>query len=315
MSTGAIECPSCGAAAPVSRPGARITCRYCRTAFEVPGAPASSGAGGGGPIGASDAPIPQKGKDPLGGLVVKGIWGSIRTGHQLVYLPGRDRLLDWETSSGRYHVWEYDRTRSNGDPLPNAAAEGEWSSIGAGHELIALGGDHVLDWESDSGAYRVWFYDAGAHGGRDVFPSVVTKGTWSSIARSKRLVSLGGDRLLDWEPSTGAYRIWHYDRSARGGDPLPGGPVTEGTWQSIREAHELIYLGSDLVLDWTPHSGNYRLWGYDRNARGNADPFPREVAAGNWSSIREGHQLIGLEGKRVLDWEPGSGAYRIWASG
>lgn len=246
-------------------------------------------------------------------MVVKGIWRSVVQGHRLTYLSGRDRILDLEEDSGRYHVWAYDRSITGGDPLPHGVASGTWGSIRSGHELIALGGDHILDWESASGAFRVWHYDANARGEQDVLPTVVTKGTWSSIASSKRLVSLGGDRVLDWEPSSGAFRIWHYDRNvASGGDPLPGGPVTSGAWSSIRTGHELVYLGDDHVLDWVPSSGNYRLWWYDRAARGNGDPFPREVAAGNWSSIRTGHELISLERRRVLDWEPTSGAYRIW---
>lgn len=289
-------------------------CHFCQTTFQVPGAvvTSSSGGGGGWAGGNTEAPLPKKGRDPLGGCVTKGIWSSIREGHELVYLSARDRILDWE-SSGRFHLWNYDRTVSNGDPLPNAQAEGSWGSIGAGHELISLGGDHVLDWESSSGFYRVWQYDRNAHGNRDIFPDIVTKGTWSSIASSKRLISLGGDRLLDWEPSSGAFRIWAYDRSVRsGGDPLPGGPVVEGAWGSIRTGHELVYCGNDCVLDWVPGSGNYRLWSFDRHARGSGDPLPRELAAGNWASIRGNHRLISLEGNRVLDWEPDSGAYRIW---
>ncbi|MBK6520638.1 MAG: hypothetical protein IPM79_12235 [Polyangiaceae bacterium] len=312
--SGTVECPTCGAPSTTpARPGAQLKCRYCKASFQVPSAAGGGGGGGDAPVGNSEAPLPQKGRDPLGGLVTKGIWQSIRDGHALVYLSNRDRLLDWEPSSGRYHVWQYDRTIASGDPLPRGVANGTWSSIGGGHELISLGGDQVLDWEPATGAYRVWQYDPNAHGERDVFPQLLSKGTWSSIAASKRLFPLGQDRVLDWEPSSGAFRIWQYDRRAGSGDPLPGGPVCEGSWSSIREGHELVYLGNDRVLDWVPASGNYRLWSYDRSARGGGDPFPRELAAGNWASIRSGHELISLEQNRVLDWEPDSGAYRIWA--
>lgn len=311
---GPTDCPNCGAPANApARVGGLITCRYCKHTFQDPRTPppAARSGGGGGGIPASEAPIPQKGKDPLGGLVTKGIWSSIRTGHNLVHL-GRDRLLDWEPSTGSFHVWIYDNTIANADPLPRAQAEGQWSSIGSGHELIYVGNDQILDWEPGSGAYRVWHYDRNARGNQDVIPTCLTKGTWQSIQSSKKLIPLGKDHILDWEPASGAYRVWHFDRNANGGDPLPGGPITQGEWSSIRHEHELVWCGGDYVLDWVPGSGNYRLWFYDRNARGSGDPFPREVAAGNWASIRQGHELINLDGARILDWEPDSGAYRLW---
>jgi len=312
MSEEVPSCPNCGALAKGDPRATVLTCHYCNASYPNPLARvvASSPPPGGG---ATESPLAARGRDPLGGLVIKGIWSSIQTGHCLTYLSERDRLLDFESESGRFHIWAYNRTLSHGDPLPACVANGQWGSIQGDHELISLGGDHLLDWEPGSGAYRIWSYDRNASGSQDVLPSVLTKGVWSSIRSSKRLVYVGGDRLLEWEPSSGAFRIWHYERNAGGRDPLPGGPVVEGRWSSIRDGHELVYLGSDLLLDWVPSAGNFRLWALDRGARGSGDPIPTELAAGNWSSIRAGHQLINLEGDRVLDWEPASGAYRIWA--
>jgi len=281
------------------------------SAAQAAGPAASSGASGAGPGAASEAPLPSRGADPLASLVTKGIWQGIQAGHELRYLE-RDWLLDWQPASGQFFVWHYDRTVSSGDPLPSAIVQGTWGSIRGGHELIGLGDEHLLDWEPASGAFRVWWVERSARGSADVLPQVVAKGTWASIQASKRLVYLGQDALLDWEPSSGRFRIWHYDRSCRGEDPLPGRPLAEGVWQSIRTGHELIACGEDAILDWVPDAGNYRLWRLDRSARGQADPLPAEIASGNWASIRSGHRLVYLGGDRVLDWEPASGAYRIW---
>ncbi len=43
-----------------------------------------------------------------GDPVVEGAWGTIRAGHELVYLGG-DRVLDWEPATGNYRIWTYDR--------------------------------------------------------------------------------------------------------------------------------------------------------------------------------------------------------------
>lgn len=321
MSAPSVDCPNCGAPAPGGAPGSTVTCGYCRVAYTIPlpppppavphtGQPFAAHAGAG--AAGTEAPLAQRGTDPLDALCARGVWGSIRTGHELLYL-GDDLVLDWVPATGGYHVWRYDRTVAEADPFPSAHAHGRWGSIGVGHTLLWLGGEHLLDWEPASGAFRLWWFDRSATGEADVLPSLVSRGQWGSIGATKSLVYLGHDQVLDWEPSTGRFRIWHFDRQAGEGDPLPGGPLSEGEWSSIRTGHELIACAGH-VLDFVPGAGNYRVWLHDPSARGQGgDPFPVEVAAGNWSSIRHGHRLIYLGGDRVLDWEPDSGAYRIWS--
>src|SRR5579872_3397629 len=129
--------------------------------------------------------------------------------------------------------------------------------IRTGHELVYLGKGVVLDWQPLTGAYRLWQYDSSLTGAVDPFSiDAITSGTWSSIRTGHKLVYLGPvgggstpDRVLDWEPGTGHYRLWIYDRSVTGkGDPLPGSPVTQGTWASVHVGHELISLEGGRVL-------------------------------------------------------------------
>ncbi len=255
--------------------------------------------------------------DPLPGpAVCEGAWKSIRSGHCLINLGG-NRILDWEPGSGHYRIWNYDPTiTGDADPFPGApVVEGTWKSIRSGHWLINLGGNRILDWESGSGHYRIWNYDPSIAGNADPFPGApVVEGTWNSIRSGHWLINLGGSRILDWEHAFGHYRIWNYDPSVVGNsDPLPGPPVCEGTWKSIRTGHHLINLSSNRVLDWEQTSGHYRIWNYDPTVSGNADPLPGQpVAAGAWCTIKTNKILISMDGDRVLDWEQATGKYRIW---
>lgn len=46
--------------------------------------------------------------------------------------------------------------KATGDPLvAPPLVEGHWPDIDANHELIWVGGRHVLDWQPGSGDYRI----------------------------------------------------------------------------------------------------------------------------------------------------------------
>lgn len=144
----------------------------------------------------------------------------------------------------------------------------------------------------------------------DPFPNELCAGQWNSIRTGKELIFCGGDRMLEWEPGNGAYRLWRFDNTYSQGDPLPGGPIAEGEWGSIRAGHELVYLFEDRLLDWEPSSGRFRVWQFDRN--GGGDPLPSVTCEGEWGSIRWGHKLIYLDADNVLDFEASTGKFRLW---
>jgi len=200
------------------------------------------------------------------------------------------------------------------NPLKGPLNSGTWKSIRGGHSLIYLEGNRLLDWEPETGRYRIWRYDRVRTGNADPLPGgPIVEGVWKSIGEGHQLVYLGGDRLLDWEPETGNYRVWHYHRDKTGEEnPLSHKPVAEGTWTSIKMGHTLIYMGGDTVLDWEAQTGHYRLWAYDPDRKGADDPFPgKPLAEGVWKSIKDGHHLMQFNGDRVLDWED-TGRFRIW---
>ncbi|MBK8256405.1 MAG: hypothetical protein IPK82_27520 [Polyangiaceae bacterium] len=257
--------------------------------------------------------------------------------HRLVHL-GQRRLLDWVPgpSSSQYRVWPYNLFAPPGYSMLTALpGEGPfdmqtWSTITSSHELIWLGRDMeadppaehdlVLDWVPSTGNYRLYRVDSSGTKSDGTTPDILAEpplatGNWTSIRSSKKLIYLGLNRVLEWEPATGKFQVWVLDRSASGtvdpqNDPLPTVEV-HGTWQTIREGHRLLYLGGDRVLSWQPSTGWYRVWRYDRSVQGQGDPLgAAPLVEGHWQHIDESHELIWLGGEDVLDWEPGTGAFR-----
>jgi hypothetical protein len=131
-------------------------------------------------------------------------------------------------------------------------------------------------------------------------------------------VYLGRRRVLDWVPASRTWNVWPYDSMAISGDPLPAPAIKSGTWSTIETGHTLLYVGSDLVLDFVPATGDYRLFQADR-AKPDFLPGPAKTK-GTWTTIRERvvggvalqHRLVYLGGDHVLDWVPQDRSFRVW---
>ncbi len=205
-------------------------------------------------------------QDPLPGDPISwGNWAGIGRGHQLIYLGG-DRLLDWVAATGQYRIWRFDRTkRGEQNPLGSAPqVEGTWTSINAGHALVYLGGDAVLDWIPATGEYRIWNYDREVTGKDDPFPGQpLARGAWKSVGPGHHMVQFNGDHVLNWQ-DTGHFRVWLYDLTKQGNeDPLPG-KVAEGDWKHVGPATEFVALEGDLLLEWNSQTGAYSIWDYEQ---------------------------------------------------
>ena len=261
------------------------------------------------------AQIPGATGDPLPApAITENTWSSIRGDHRLVYL-GKDWVLDWTPSDGAFRVFRVERNPAAGaDPLPlPPVCQGNWAGIRDGHELVYLGGDRLLDWQPASKRFRVWLIDRAATGNSDPIPGVPqTDGLWSTIDNGHALISLGGDRVLDWVSATGDYRVWRHDPLAVGAaDPLAAPALNQGNWSSIRSDRRLIPMGNDHVLEWKPGTGDYRVWVFNRKVAG--DPFPGDPeVVGRWTTIKTGHELLYVEGDRIIDWERGNGHFRLY---
>jgi hypothetical protein len=253
--------------------------------------------------------------------------------HRLTYI-GQDRILDWipAKDSSRYRVWAFDRSALAGDPaLFPLVEQPSWRTITADHELIWLGRDlqadpHstedlVLDWAPATGDYRLYRVDLEGTKEDGTTPDILpepplARGNWKTIHAGRKLIYLGGNRVLDWESATGNFRICTLNRGARGAngpnnDPLPTQEV-QGSWPTIGEGHRIINLGGDRVLTWLPETGAYRVWRYDRSVRGTGEPLVSPpVVEGIWHDVDDGHELSWLGGRHVLDWQADSSTYRI----
>lgn len=146
----------------------------------------------------------------------------------------------------------------------------------------------------------------------------IVSGTWVTVRTGHELVYLGRRLVLDWVPADRTFNVWPYRSLAIGGDPLPAPAVKSGIWRTIETGHTLIYMGTDLVLDYVPATGGYRLFEADWTK---PDFLPGPARAkGTWATIRDEvvggvlqqHRLVYLVGDRVLDWIPQDRTFRVW---
>jgi hypothetical protein len=259
--------------------------------------------------------IPDAKGDPFAPpLLANGVWNPARLGHRLVYI-GEDTVLDWEKATGKYALYKFDRKRRPvADPLAGpSVCSGTWPGIIDGHDIVYLGENRLLTWELSTRRYRVWLIDRTATGATDPLGGGApqTNGVWADIDGGHRIVALGGRRVLVWKASAGTNRIFQHDPAAVGAaDPLPGPPVATGFWTGMQSGYRAISVGNDRVLLWLPSTGDLRILLYDRTSAGNAFPGDPEVT-GNSPSIRDGHELVYLDGERLLDWQPGTGTFEV----
>jgi hypothetical protein len=105
------------------------------------------------------------------------------------------------------------------------------------------------------GEVQLWYRD-------DILPGeALAQGRWKTIILTHELIPMADGHVLDWVPGDGTWRLWRYDAGSVH-DVLPGDPVASGTWSTIRSGHQLIVMHDGKVLDWTPLTGDWRLWRY-----------------------------------------------------
>jgi phospholipase C len=90
---------------------------------------------------------------------------------------------------------------------------GSFETIEFGHELIPFG-DYVLDWLPEEQKFWLWSFDPMAQ--IPLGRPAVQEGSWQAegIDRNHQLVAIG-NHLLDWDTTTGEYRLWELDPKAK----------------------------------------------------------------------------------------------------
>lgn len=131
---------------------------------------------------------------------------------ELIYLD-HERVLDWDRTTGDLIVWEYDRSATTTDPLPTLLNTTSFPNVLEDHQVVYLGGDLLLIWNETSGDVEVWRYDRTLLGDVDPFPDLEMSDSWAGeIEPGRKILYLGGDRVLDWDPVSGSHRVWSFDR-------------------------------------------------------------------------------------------------------
>jgi hypothetical protein len=228
-------------------------------------------------------------------------------GHSLTYL-GDAHLLDWDPATGQYQVRRFslDPTASADLLTTQTVITGTLGEAGIDRKLLYAGNNHVLDWKPQSGRYQLWRFDPTLGGELTSFPGELrAEGSWPTIGPGHELVYLGYRRILDWEPATGHYRVWRYDPTVTGADnPLVGEPVAEGDWPTNPLGHQLLSLGDNRLLDWTPADGQYRIWQFDLTAIGafSADEIAARLGdrVSGVTVLSHGRQLADNDGDALM---------------
>ncbi|WP_156325455.1 hypothetical protein [Nonomuraea sp. SBT364] len=200
-------------------------------------------------------------------------------------------------------------------PVPRTS--GTFLTIGQGHRLVWLASQlglwhegSVLDWVPNSGG-RIFELNRSITAG-DPMPELLNASQFS-IPPERELIYLDHERVLDWDRFTGDILIWDYDRSATTTDPFPT-RLNSTSFPNVREDHQIVYLGGDMLLIWNETSGEVEVWRYDRTLLGEVDPFTDLEMSDSWTGeIEPGRKILYLGEDQVLDWDPTSGSHRIWS--
>jgi hypothetical protein len=268
---------------------------------------------------------------------------TVNTAHrpELIAVMGTSKLLSRSDVTTLNYI---------ADPLPGGAlTSGTWETIDDGHQLVPYGDELIIDWENDTGKYRVWRFNTDANGNENPLAhSNVPNGSFPLVDDGHQLIAVDDALIIDWHPDSGAFRLWDLARPSiktghwetigndhhlvsLGGhrlldwdddgnyrlwvfdqtEPkLLSGPQAKGQWQTIDGDHELVLLGDSNILD--RNDDEYRIFTVNREAQGSDNPLTHVLAAGTWKTIDGDHKLVPIGKHRVIDWEPNTGAFHVW---
>jgi hypothetical protein len=138
----------------------------------------------------------------------------------------------------------------------------------AGYDMMALDGDYVIKWWLGTGDYVILHFDRQTSAAT---PLSLTSfaGTNPALRRGARLLNLGSNRLLEWIPITGTYRIWPYHFDGGAGEIFDPTPLADGHWDDPAPGDELLVVDlpdasqGRALLIWERATGRIRLRSLD----------------------------------------------------
>jgi hypothetical protein len=198
------------------------------------------------------------------------IFDGIRKNHVLATLPG-GLVFDYENQFGTLRIWKANHAARGTDPLLHTSlAPPALEHPARGILPVPLDSAHMLEVRSGDGTYGV----ARVGEGFERFDGV---GQNAYFRRGHRLVGLGAQRLLEWEPLTHSYRIWSYDTARLPADPFDSVPIAEGTRPpDLTRENEFLVLAEDQIGMWRRDLGVLEVRELDPRA---SDPLAGAVLA------------------------------------
>lgn len=195
--------------------------------------------------------------------ISEGTWS--RRGAKFTYL-GAGELLEWDSGAGSFSIHHCSTEGGDykeGHPMPcdGVKVAGTWAKLAGLSQVAYLGGDRVMLFDQNSGVFAIHQVDREAMGSANTalpFSSAaIVEGHWNST-NARTFSYMENDLVLEYEPSTGAYRFWHYDRSVVEDENPFRGPITAGTF--LVTDRTFMGLGSPVMLDYDQMKGDYRVW-------------------------------------------------------
>lgn len=124
----------------------------------------------------------------------------------------------------------------------------------------------------------------------------------------RSLTPVGRGFMLGWTPATGDAELWELSADAS----FEPGPLAAWVFNGIRNNHLLVRLGDRYVLDYDQRSAAMNVWILDSKVRGIADPIKAQHGEQHqWPKASGGRGVLALDQTRLLEWQPGNGAYGV----
>ena len=129
----------------------------------------------------------------------------------------------------------------------------------AGHGFVRLTDEYFLDYRFGSGVYNVHRIDETARDKAKVITGTEFHGTNLGLRRGARIINLGENRILEWVPVTGDFRVWSF--ALQPGQPEIFGeqPLTTGHFSDLTPNHEILVVAPDRLLIWQRSTGHLEL--------------------------------------------------------
>jgi hypothetical protein len=184
---------------------------------------------------------------------------------------GKRRVLLSQTDKPNVSIFTVnDSAAPGGNVLLSTLGDSVLEEGSAGHGFVRLTDEYFLDYRSGSGVYNVHHVDETARDTAKVITGTEFHGTHLALRRGARIINLGQNRILEWVPVTGDFRVWSFSLQPGQAEIFGDRPLATGHFSDLTPNHELVVVAPDRVLVWERNTGHLELRVLDPLA---ADPL------------------------------------------